>query len=138
MIYDCSCLEMTETTPIAEDARWPRWVWGILAMLAIVIGGGLGFVVAHGDDESASEPAPVQATLPPRPESKPTIEPILPEVMAPPAPAADHSTTEPVPTTEPAPTTKPAVVHHVPIKPKPKQKPNRTTPCNVYDHMDGC
>ena len=127
---------MTETTPIAEDARWPRWVWGVLATFAIAIGGGLGYVVARSDDESTSDPTPVHATLPPQPESKPTIEPILPAPATAPAPVTAPAT-EPA-TTEPVVNAKPAAVHHVPLKPKPKLKSSRTTPCNVYDHMDGC
>jgi hypothetical protein len=105
----------------------------VAAVLAIAIGGGLGHWVGTRDAESEAGARPVQAI-------KPTVKPI--EVEAPPPAPANTVPTQPDHEIEiePDPVTPGAspVVRHA--KPRPKQPPksSKHTPCNVYDHMDGC
>jgi hypothetical protein len=105
----------------------------VLPALAIALGGSAGYIV--GGDDAQPRAQAVQA----RPANAPIIEPI---VQAP-VPAAAH--TDPQIEVEPDPD--PTPTSHGTVRPtviKPKQQPPhkvksvKTTPCNVYDHMDGC
>ena len=129
-------MAITDTPPVAET-KWPRWAWFVAAVLAIVIGGGLGHWVATRDAESEPSAQPAQAQA-----IQPTVKPIV-EPPASPRTSNDHQVTpRPAPEIEIQPeSVKPVAsptVRHVTPKPKQKPKPSQSKPCNVYDHMDGC
>jgi hypothetical protein len=119
---------MTETSPV--DAKWPRWAWFVYPALAISIGGGLGYVVANAREPELqrvihSTAKPVVAA--------PTITPVAAPQPDPPSPDPEievQPETVKAATAGPAPRTMP--------KPKAKPKPAKSTPCNIYDHMNGC
>jgi hypothetical protein len=98
-------------------------------MLAIAIGGGLGYVVPLKPDTIvATQPVPQHAVVEPiAPPPPPPAIVAPPRVTEPPAPEIEIKP-EPV---------KPGAAHVAP-KPPRKPKPSKSTPCNVYEHMDGC
>jgi hypothetical protein len=126
-------VEISETTPVAEP-RWPLWAWFAYPALAIAIGGGLGYVVALAREESAvTQPAPpdkrvVAAPQPSAPRAD--VEPSSPAVD----PASAEIEIEPDPVKAVDDGAAPRNVR----KAKAKPKPTKSTPCNVYDHMNGC
>lgn len=131
---------ITETTPAATKS--PRWGWLVWPALAIGIGGGLGRWVATR--EPAPEPNAETAQAAPPSQPLPAVKPVAD--VAVPAPA---TTTDPPAAADTAPD--PAIelssepgkptanaVRRATVVPKHKPKTIRRTPCNVYDHMDGC
>ncbi len=118
--------------PVVES-RWPRWALVVFPVLAIAVGGGLGAVVPVAEDVKV-------ATQPARPKAKPITSPQHVE----PQPAVP-SVVEPPPVVEPPeievqPEPVKSAGGAVRVAPKPKHKPtkSKSTPCNVYEHMDGC
>ncbi len=133
--YDSRRVAITETTP-AVETKWPRRIWYVLAMLAVAIGGGLGYWVGNRDADPPPPPEPALASPPP---SKTVITPIAPEPPPPPPAPAVAADPDPEIDIQPpaaAPTTGGAV-RHPPQRPKQKPKSGKR-PCNVYDHIDGC
>jgi hypothetical protein len=124
------------TTPVVES-RWPRWALIVFPVLAIAVGGGLGYVVPVAEDAKvASQPAPHKVAKPTVSQPK-VVEPPPAAVIEPPVvepPAAEPPEIE----VQPEPVKSAGGVVRVPPRPKHKPKPNKTTPCNVYEHMDGC
>jgi hypothetical protein len=127
-------LEITDTTPVA-DTKWPRWAWFVYPALAIAIGGGLGAVVGFARQETE-----------PRRQTHATVKPIVAAPQPSVAPAAPSPEIEIQPIEVPpfeveADPVKAATGGSAPratAKPKVKAKPTKSTPCNVYDHMNGC
>jgi len=126
-------VEITETAPV--EAKWPRWAWFVYPALAIAIGGGLGYVVAIARQETeprrAMHSTPKRTAAPIAAAPQPSVEPPAPspEIELQP----DEVQPDPVKTTGEAPGPR------VSPRPKVKLKPAaKRTPCNVYDHMNGC
>jgi outer membrane biosynthesis protein TonB len=121
----------TETTPVVELKLWPRWAWFVFPTLAIVIGGGLGFAVTIAEPESSA-----QAAQPLHLAAKP-----IAEVPAPPTPSPAPVAADPPLEIEVEPDPPKPGAANVPRptpRPKHRPKPTKSTPCNVYEHMDGC
>ena len=104
----------------------------VLPALAIALGGSAGYI-AGGD----GDPEPRAQAVQVRPANAPIVEPI--------APTPTQNATQSDPQIEVEPDSDPTPTVHGTARPaiKPKQQPHKpkplkTTPCNVYDHMDGC